>query len=227
MRSEIADLVNPVFNAGIALRDHLEAGQPLEWDAERNALLRLLATLDPPHAGMAIENSGEPVFDFSAPDDPVERARLTHVTVQFALACWLDEFMGLYSTWGPRWQQEPLSAKLPSRLASPDRFWDEARYAQTRGDMDSLETMYWCAMLGFRGTWRETPELLESWLVRARTALDQYAATWTAPASLALPARDTAMPATRRYRAMFFAGTVGFVMTIPPAAVLLWRIYTA
>ncbi|MBI3824305.1 MAG: DotU family type IV/VI secretion system protein, partial [Planctomycetes bacterium] len=127
--------------------------------------------------------------------------------IRFALTCWLDE-------------------RLPSGwIPSADgwaKFWDEARYAETRSDLDALETMYLCVMLGFRGSWRHEAAQLASWEARVRARLAARASTWTMPAGLDSPRLervDRDVPSRLTYVALLIGA-----LLVPLVAALLWQI---
>lgn len=223
MRTAMAAAVQSVFDAGISLRERLEAGEPLEWDRERAFLKAQLAVLQTDAVDREVPGPDEIAFDFSMPDNPAERRRLTRKTIRFALTCWLDDFLGYYSAWGPRWRQEPLENELYDLPPAGSKFWDEARYAGTRGDIDALEVMYWCALLGYRGDWRAEPERVAAWAARVRTMLQRNTQPWTMPASLAPSPQDTLTPSILPYRSMIFSLLMGVALISPPALLLLWR----
>ncbi len=217
MRTAVAALVQPIFDAGISLRDRLEASEPLEWDRERALLKSLLARLQ------VEATEDENGFDFSMPDHPAEQSRLTRNTMRYALTCWLDDFLGYHSAWGLRWRQETLESELFLARASERKFWDEARYARTRGDVESLEVMYWCALLGYRGEWRSDPNRVAAWAARVRGIIEQQAQTWTMPASLAPSPHEMQPPADLLYRSMVFSVLLTVALTAPLALLLAWR----
>lgn len=212
MQTSLADAVFAVLARGIGLRERVDAGAPLDWDAERAGLQAALAALAGP-AGEAGDLDGELDLVFSEHGSPEERARLTRTTLQYALWCWLDEW--LPPDWRPR-----EDARL---TADAGRFWDEARYAETRGDLDALEGMYLCVMLGFRGAWRNEPALLDAWVTRVRAKVAQDRPAWTMPASLAVPRLEPA-PEDSPYRRLAYSALLTCALVGPLLAMLVWRL---
>lgn len=226
MQAATADFVQPIINAGITLYDRLDAGEPVEWDHERAILKKLLGMLPADQPAVAL-GPDEIDFGFSTPDDAAERSRLTQAAIGYALTAWLDDFLSQHSTWGPRWRADTLEVELYGSHTSSSKFWDEARYAETRGDLDTLEVMYWCVMLGFRGDWNAKPQQLEPWAKRVRVLLEPPAQAWAMPAAdLALLARDSIMPVDWPYRSMVFSVLLAFALTAPLALMVVWRYWT-
>lgn len=222
MQAVIADLVHPIFQRGIALRAGLEAQEPLDWLQERTALKEMLARLNA-DAATGLDGLDEIDFDFAMPNEAEERGRLTRATVRYALTAWLDEFFSHHSAWGLRWREAPLEAEAYGRRTPGSKFWDEARYAQTRGDLDTLEVMYLCVMLGFRGDRRTKPAQVADWTQRVRTLLEQSAPKWTMPASLAPSAREAKLPDAWQYRGMVFSVLMAATLVLPMMVLMLWR----
>ena len=219
MHAPIADAVFAVFNRGLALRDRLqEGGEPLTWVEEQAALRQLLSTF----AGSADDEVLEletAEHAFSEPGSQEERRRLTHATIGYALTCWLDEWLR---------QDLRLETHLQATEMYPGydgsaRFWDEARYAETRNDLDTLEAMYLCVMLGFRGGWRDKPAQLDAWATRVCAKLEQPANTWTMPAGLASPRCAVTPGDDLPFRRMAFSMLLTFSLLLPLMLVLLWR----
>jgi type VI secretion system protein ImpK len=93
-----------------------------------------------------------------------------------ALVYWIDEVL-INAPWEGRnwWSENPLEVELfNSRLAN-EQFYHKAREAGTLTRKDALEVFYVCAVLGFRGLYRDPmaaamlaparglPNDLESW----------------------------------------------------------------
>ena len=222
MQAVIADLVHPIFQLGIALRARLEAKEPVDWVQERTAIKELLAGLNADDS-LNIDGPDENAFDLAMPNDADERGRLTRTTVRYALTAWLDEFISHYSSWGQRWRDATLEAELYGSRTRGGKFWDEARYAQTRGDRNALEVMYLCVMLGLRGDWRAKPTQVADWTQRTRAFLEQSAEKWTMPASLEPSAREATLPGDWPYRGMVFSLLMAAALVAPMILMVLWR----
>ncbi len=215
MQAVLADGVYAVFNRGIALRDRLEAGDSVDWEREQQHLHRLLSAFANDAGALSGDDFG---FVFSEQGSKEERRRLTRATIGFALTCWLDEWLTFYA---------PPDARLPEKFGGADsgaKFWDESRYAETRGDLDALEAMHLCVMLGFRGNWRSQPAQVEAWAARIRAKLEPAAQTWTTPASLEVPRFDRTRLDDRPLRRMAFSLLLTFSLLLPLALAVLWRL---
>jgi type VI protein secretion system component VasF len=213
MQSQIADLVHPVIHRVLRLRERLDAGELPQCDHERAALKELLGRLSPAQA--------QDGFDFAGAE-PAEAERLSRATIRCALTCWLDELLAGHSAWGPRWRDQPLEAETYPNAGGHRRFWEEARYAETRGDRDALEVILWCVALGFAGAWRGTPETLKAWQTRVTALLDRTTPACAMPASLAPPA-ERLMPTDLPTRRLVFSLILGFALLAPLLVVLAWR----
>ncbi|HZZ81208.1 MAG TPA: DotU family type IV/VI secretion system protein [Gemmataceae bacterium] len=220
MQARIAELVHPVFRYVLALPDRLDAGEALQWDHERATLTQMLAALAAPDA--PARDALEVEFDFSEQADPETQASLTLAAIRHALTCWIDEFMSQQSAWGRRWREEPLEAEI-YHGAPLRKFWEEARYAETRGDRDALEVIFWCVALGYCGAWRGKPDTLQAWQMRVQALLDRTAPAWTMPASLTPSPREREMPTDLPTRRMAFSLLVGGALMLPVLTMLLWR----
>jgi type VI secretion system protein ImpK len=221
MQARIADIVHPIFRYVLALRDRLDAGESLQWDHERSTLRKLLDAFGPEDA--PVRDSREDGFDLSELGTPAEQRRLTQATIRYALTCWLDELLGQHSAWGPRWREQPLEAEVYGSIQGSRKFWEEARYAETRGDRDTLEVILWCVALGYCGAWRGKPETLRTWQTRVQAMLDRTAPVWSMPGCLAPSPRERAMPTDLPTRRLAFSVLLGFALVAPVVAVLLWR----
>lgn len=222
MDAQIADLVYPVLNAGISLRDRLEANEQLDWHRERAALKNLLANLQTDATVLDALEPDEIGFDFVTPDDWSQRA-LKHETIRFVLIGWLDEFLGSHSAWGSRWREETLEVELYGSRTSQSKFWDEARYAETRGDLDTLEVVYLCVMLGFHGDCRANPNQLEAWAKRVGNLLTRTQTSKPLPTCLMPGDHERTLPADAIHRSMVFLVLLSLTLAIPVATMLAWR----
>ena len=216
MQAFIADAVHDFINGGLSLRDRLEAGETLERDRERSTFLLQLAVLD----ADAEMDAG---LVFSEQGSFVDLGAMTRSTIRYALTCWLDEWLMHYSPAGSAWGERTLEAELFDNHDAGAEFWDEARYAETRGDLEALEVMHLCVMLGFRGRWRDKPEQLDAWATRIRVKLEQAAHPWAMPACLEPPAETLTGADDFPLRRMAFSMLLTFSLLLPFAAVLVWR----
>ncbi len=221
MNTPLADAVHSFFSLGISLRDRLEAGESVQADGEKQDMERLLSALD---ASSADDANGLIGFDFAQQDTLEDRQRLTQVTVRYALTCWMDEWLEQFSPQGQCWRQRSLEATLFGTDEGGAKFWEEARYAETRGDLDALEVMHLCVMLGFRGDRRNKLDQVGPWVTRIRARLAQGHKPWTMPASL------DSMPCEQRrasgapVRRLTYSLLLAVALVTPLALTLWWRL---
>ncbi len=156
MREEIADLVYPTLAHGLELRDRLEHGERPDLSAEQAHLRGLLKT--------AAEAGRWP--DYGGDSD-------RWLGIRYALACWLDEIFTLHSPWGPEWQNHILEESLYGTRDRAWNFWAQAKRAQSRQGIDSVEAFYLCVMLGFRGEGPDKPLTIATWCEGVREQLSR------------------------------------------------------
>jgi type VI protein secretion system component VasF len=220
MRNGIGNIVRSIIRQGLSLRDRLEAGEALDPAKEQAALIDMFAPLAHEEAWDAEEQD----LDLADPRNREIRARLSEATIRYALAAWLDAFLVRYSLWGSTWYVHSLEAALYGNATHGKKFWQEARYAETRKDLDALEVLYWCVMLGFRGEGRELSEPTGVWASRIRTLLevaDRAASVPTIDETVVQPmASVTDLP----YRRMVFAMLMTGALAIPAASWLVWQL---
>lgn len=223
MRDSIVNIVHSIIRHGLSLRDRLEAGEALDPAEEHATVIEMLAPL-------ALEEiwdaEQEQTFglDMDGPDSKERRHRLSQATIRCVLVCWLDMFLVRYSLWGSTWNEHSFEVALYGTNSQGKYFWGEARYAETRKDLDALEVIYWCVMLGFRGEGRELAEPTGVWASRIRTLLDESVeraesipADWESPVQRAHAVTD--LP----YRRMLFSGLLTLSLAVPAALWFLLR----
>src|SRR5215472_15543595 len=105
MREEIASLVYPVIQQGLALRDRLEQGESLDIDAEQARLRALL--LSEGEARKWTDFGGErptgSAVDLGLEDHNASNERF--LGIRYALVCWLDEMFILSSPAQDQWSE--------------------------------------------------------------------------------------------------------------------------
>jgi hypothetical protein len=216
MQAPIADAVHALFNHGLSLRDRLEGGEPVQWALEQTRLKQLLAFFDT-QAEDSLESENELGLVFSERGSPEEFDRLTLATIRYALTCWLGEWFAHDRPEGT------LERELVAGSDAGAKFWEEARYADTRGDLESLEVMFLCVMLGFRGNQRDKPEQLEAWAARTRAKLEQAVQSRAMPAGLEPPVYASAHADGLPVRRMAFSVLLTLSLMLPLVLVLWWR----
>jgi type VI secretion system protein ImpK len=188
MREEIANLVYPVINHGLWLKEQIERGGEVpDLDNEQAALKGLLGSessarrwADFGGEGSSIETSLHGGVRGAA--DPGRRGD-GFLGIRYLLACWLDEIM-IDSPWEEAWRERTLEQALFSSRERAFRFWDQARRAESRSGSDALEVAFLCVMLGFRGDYREEPDKLRGWVNVTQTRIAQsQGKEWPAPDS--------------------------------------------
>ncbi len=177
MREEIANLVHPVINYGLRLKERVERGDAtLDLDMEQAALKGYLLSSDearrlPDFGGDSIGNRS---ISVTQTGDLGRRAADSFLGIRYALVCWLDEIF-IDSRWERDWNEKKLETQLYGTNLRADVFWEQAKRAEARPGSDALEVFFLCVMLGFRGELRNQPEKLQAWVnnTQARIARSQ------------------------------------------------------
>ena len=139
---------------------------------EQETLQAVLAPLETEEVWNASEDE-QINADWSDLHKVQDQGRLSQATIRYALTCWLDDLLLHHSFWGHRWRDYTLESTLYGRSHTKRNFWNEVRYAEIRGDLDALEVLYLCVMLGYRGDWRDKPHQVETWTTRIRGLLEK------------------------------------------------------
>ncbi|MCI0459064.1 MAG: DotU family type IV/VI secretion system protein [Gemmataceae bacterium] len=166
MRKEIADVVYPVFSYALRVKAQLARGEPLSWEKEQSVLKGMLHSPDAARR-WGTEYGGDQNQSLARPfgGDPgmsVGRATDSFLGIRYALVCWLDEIFILDSPWRAQWTENSLELALYSTRIRAEKFWDQARRAESRPETDALEVYFLCVMLGFRGDLRDQPDQLRA-----------------------------------------------------------------
>src|SRR5262245_12135573 len=200
MREPIANLVNPVLDYGIALKDSLDNGAP-DFRSAQKTLQALL------HAPTSERDFiGDAQVNLA---DPTSRTDF-FLGVRYALVCWLDEIFIADSPWRTEWTENKLEQAIFGTNDRAWKFWEQARRAETRPGSDALEVYFLAVMLGFRGEMRDRSEELARWTTatQGRIAKSQ-GREWPGP-----PAKDLVGDAAPRHglervqKMMLFLGAV-------------------
>jgi type VI secretion system protein ImpK len=168
MHETVANLVEPVLEYGLSLRDRVAAGAALSLDADQAALKQLLqsdaeACRWPDYGG---DNDANKVRS-------QETMSEGFLGIRYALTCWLDELFIRGSPWGNAWAHRNLETSLYGTRDRSWKFWQQAHLAEARQGTDALEAFYLCAMLGFRGEMEKAPEKLRTWIAATKGRLAQ------------------------------------------------------
>lgn len=222
MRKELADLVHPVITTGLRLKEHLDRGDELLLETEQSALIGLLMT-----------SQGAEVADFvgdARPDRaeghfPLEggtQRSATFLGTRYALVCWLDELFVLESSWESQWNERKLEVALYGSNDRAWKFWHQAQIASTRPGGDAIEVFFWCALLGFRGEWREHPERLRSWIAATRAQVTRgQAQEWTAPPEIEPVTMVPPLRGQQKLQQMVLVVGIALLVLIPVVAFML------
>src|SRR5689334_22251283 len=101
MTDELSDLVHGVFGYGLDLKWRLDHGDEPAIDAEQAALRRLLHPR--PDAGGWPDWAGAAAAPAAPP-----RAGPPFLGLRYALTCWVDELVILYTRWDAAWTERKL-----------------------------------------------------------------------------------------------------------------------
>lgn len=220
MREEIANLVHPVFAYGLRLKDRLDRGESLDFDAEQAALKGLLlgemeAKRFPDFGGQA--DSGAARMSMGG-----RRSPDVFLGIRYALACWLDETFILDSPWGRVWNERKIEESLYGTNDRAWFFWEQAQLAANRTGVDALEAFYLCVMLGFRGDYRDKPDKLKAWVDASgkRISRDQ-GKEWSVPPELEPPVNVPPLHGRERLQRMVLTVAAFVFVLVPVAAFFL------
>lgn len=212
MRDDIANLVYPVINHALALKARLARGERPNIQTEQAALKGLLgsATQASPWG-----TDGAPVHVSTS------GGRGGFLGIRYALTCWLDEIF-VDSSWGGEWNEQKLEQALYHSNLRYEKFWEQARYAESMPGSDATEAFLLCVLLGFRGNLGEQPDQLRQWVEVARTRVGktQGAPAPTVPEGTMEPSVPV-LPWADRYGQMVKIVSIGILCLIPILAFLL------
>jgi type VI secretion system protein ImpK len=208
MREEISPLVHRIIMSGLELKERLARGDTPDFEKEQAKFKGLLGDAD---ARRYVEFAGEMVADNS-----IIMSRTTgggsrspadyFLGIRYALVCWLDEIFILDSPWASQWNEDSLEISLYGMRDRAHGFWNQARRAETRS-VDALEAYYLCAMLGFRGDWRDEPEKLQSWASSAHAIIAKsQGQEWAAPEETEAPMQVQPLRGREKMQKMVLLG---------------------
>ncbi|MCY2996120.1 MAG: DotU family type IV/VI secretion system protein [Planctomycetota bacterium] len=141
MTPRFAQAIDPIFLYVLDLLDRIGRGEKTVPPDER---LRIRALID---QAEAVVGAG-PEWD----------------SAKYALASWIDEVL-VDTPWDGRvwWSNNVLEMEYYSTRTCFEQFYMRAQEATTLARRDALEVYYVCAVLGFRGLYRD-PATAESFL---------------------------------------------------------------
>jgi len=226
MRKDIADLVYPVISYALDLHERIERNDLVNIAEEQAALRELLLPSPTPHTD---DESDERAAALKIPPEYLGAAEgnsgasASFLGILYALVCWLDEKFVAHPICVEAWGRQPLELLFYGRNDRDWKFWEQAALARSLPSPDALEAFYLCAMLGFRGEYRETPERLTSWTSAAASQIDEALPAWRAPASLEPVVHVPPLSGVTWLRRMLFAAATMLLCLIPAAAFFVAR----
>lgn len=205
MRENIANLVQPIFDYGLKLREKLVHGQHPDFEQEQANLKTLLLTEI--EARRLIDYGGESESSNDDERSPGEQ----FLGVRYALVCWLDEFFILSSPWETKWNERKLEVELYGTNDRAWKFWQQAELCLTRPSTDALEVFFLCVALGFRGERRDDLESLHDWMSSTKSRIAKIAGeNWEHPLEYEPPTHVPPQYGREPLQTMVFTG--GFIL---------------
>jgi len=196
MRDELAKLVYPTLAYGLKVRDALQKGETLDFDKEQAAFRGLLQTREAARRWPDYSGDGEQFLG-----------------VRYALTCWIDEIFIDGTRWAQTWNEKKLETSLYGSNDRAYNFWEQAKIAEARSEIDALEVFYLCMMLGFRGDLTGAPERVldrrDAWEAQFG---QRRARQWNSPPEL--PPRTHVPPLTGRDKFRKALMILGIVVAI-------------
>jgi type VI secretion system protein ImpK len=208
MRPELMELVYPFIAQTLDLAQRLrQSPNGLDLPTEQTALVNLLG------------NEAE-LQRLSAVEQITVSPRKTErfLGVRYALVSWVDELFIVDSPWSQLWNERKLEGMIYRTNDRAWRFWEQAQLAMTQEATDALEVFYLCVMLGFRGEYREQPDLLNQWVVEARRRLvPPNGVQWSQPVGREPPSGAEPLRGANRLALMIVLACVLLLVVIPLA----------
>lgn len=222
MREEIANLVYPVIQQGLQLRDRLEQGEGLDLEGEQARLRALL--LSEGEARKWVDFGGEKATGSAVDlglEDPHSGSE-RFLGIRYALVCWLDELFILASPAQDQWNERKLEAELYGSNDRAWKFWAQAEAALLRPSTDALEAFFLCVQLGFRGELRDEPDRLQAWVSATKSRVAKIRnQEWPYPLEYEPPTYVPPHFGRDQLQRMVFTGGVVLLMLIPVVAFLM------
>jgi type VI secretion system protein ImpK len=229
MQELLANLVHPVLQRGLLVKERLDRGEQVDFSSEQAVLRGLLQTDVEARrwtefGGDDSRTSAEQPRPAGARGQGRAPGADHFLGVRYALVCWLDELFVLDSPWSAQWNEQKLEVGLYGTNDRAWKFWDQARRAETRQGRDALEVFYLCVMLGFAGQLREQPDRLQSWTTATRAVLAQVSEReWPDAAEVDPPTQVPPLRGRELLQRMVLAGGLLLLLLIPVVAFFLVR----
>jgi type VI secretion system protein ImpK len=218
MREEIANLVYPVIQQGLLLRERLEQGEPVDLNAEQARLRSLL--LSEGESRKWVDYGGERATASLA--DTGDGSAERFMGIRFALVCWLDELFVVSSSAADQWNERKLEGEIYGSNDRAWKFWRQAEAAVLRPTTDALEAYFLCVQLGFRGELRDEPEKLQSWVSATKSKVAKIKnQEWAYPLEFEPPTYVPPHHGRDQLQRMVFTGGIVLLCLIPVLAFLM------
>jgi type VI secretion system protein ImpK len=196
MRDELTKLVYPTLAHGLKVRDAVQRGDQLDFDKEQATLRGLLQTREAARRWPDYAGDGEQFLG-----------------VRYALTCWIDEIFIDGTRWSQLWNEKKLETSLYGSNDRAYKFWEQAKIAEARSEIDALEVFYLCMMLGFRGDLTGAPDRVRDWREAVEAQFGQRRARqWASPPEL--PPKTNVPPLTGRDKFRKSLVILGIVVAI-------------
>lgn len=180
MNSEVDNLVRRVLRHGIELKERLRRGEEFDLKNEQAVIKRMLLTEEqarqiPDYASDTANYVPTDLsYGSSGYGSPMAPERTgTFLGIRYALVCWLDEMFLIDSPWDSEWNENKLELALYGSNDRAWKFWEQAQLADKRPTKSALRAFFLCAMLGFRGDYRDNVAALTAWVDATRKRLSQ------------------------------------------------------
>lgn len=225
MREALANLVFPVLNYGIRLKESLRTGRPIkEFQEAQKEVLGLLQQPAPAEVEAEFLGGGGGIMDSYRTVGASVGARMDSFWgIRYALACWLDEIIIEDTPWKNDWENHKIETQLFRTNDRASRFWDQMDKARTRPTRDALEAFYLCVMLGFRGNYYQNPEKLRDWRDATEAQITQGDdRSWEPPVEMKIQPHVPLLVGARKKQRMLLAWTVGILILIPIAVFMIF-----
>jgi type VI secretion system protein ImpK len=209
MNKPIGRIVYKVLNQALDTRSRLDRGESLDIESVRQQFIGLIRS----------EAEGRRQPDYGG--DGV------FLGARFALACWVDELFIIHCQppWADNWKERTLESELFGSNIAATKFWEQAdillrrpgvpRTTMTPGP-DAVETFFLCAVLGFRGTYFDSPAKVREYVDELRALLSRPA-TWQPPRDLGVKTNVSPLVGRERLRrvvAIYGAATLVLVLVL-------------
>jgi type VI secretion system protein ImpK len=220
MQERLANLVHPVFNYGLGLKERLDRGEAPDFDTEHARLKGLLLT--EVEARRNTDYGGAPARDEAAFGEEAPEAADRFLGVRYALVCWLDEFFILNTPWEKKWNERKLEVELYGTNDRAWKFWRQADLALALPNDDAVEAFFLCVLLGFRGQYRDEGDQLQSWVATTKTRVAKIRAQdWPYPLEYEPPTYVPPHFGREQLRNMILTGCIVLLLLVPVVAFFL------